>query len=173
MTTGSNYFEIFGLPPAYEIDLTALEAAYERLTLEHHPDFFSTAGKPEQAHAQRMSAEVNEGYRVLRSEGRRSAYLLKLLANGQDLNTRQLPEGFLQEMFFLQEELDELGDDGDAETRATLKSQVDARVQQALEERKALFAQTREQATAEVLQAIQTNLNCEQYLRRLLERLEE
>ena len=104
MTTDETYFHLFGLIPSYEIDLEALDAAYERLSLEHHPDFFANAGPEEKARSERMSAELNEGYRVLRSEAERSTHLLELLRAEQELDSNQLPGGFLQEMFALQEE---------------------------------------------------------------------
>ncbi len=40
-----------------------------------------------------------------------------------------------------------------------------------LAERKALFFRAEPEPTLEALQEIQTNLNCEKYLRRLMERL--
>lgn len=166
-----NFFQIFGLPPSYEIDFAELEAAYERLSLEHHPDLFAVAGEEEQARSQRISARVNEGYRVLNSDGRRSAYLLGLLSKDRELDATRLPEGFLQEMFQLQEELDDLEKTDDAQSRAKLKEQVEQRVAGVLTERKALFAQGEAEPSAKVLQEIQTNLNCEKYLHRLLERL--
>jgi molecular chaperone HscB len=169
--TGENYFDIFGFSLSYRIELAELEAAYERLTLEHHPDFFMTAGEAEKAHSQRMSAEVNEGYRVLRSDGRRSEYLLRLLSGEHKLDTNRLPDGFLQEMFFLQEEVDELGEETDSAAGKALKQQVEQRMSGLLEERKRLFAEAEHNGRESVLQDIQTNLNCEKYLRRLLERL--
>ncbi|MCZ6556974.1 MAG: Fe-S protein assembly co-chaperone HscB [SAR324 cluster bacterium] len=171
MTTDENYFHLFGLFPSYEIDLEALDAAYERLSLEHHPDFFANAGTEEKARSERMSAELNEGYRVLRSESERSAYLLDLFKAERELDSTQLPDGFLQEMFALQEEVDELAENGNGARAEELKAQAEQRLQAVQAERSALFANVQNGAAAEVLQQIQSNLNCEKYLTRLLGRL--
>ncbi len=171
MTVGETYFEIFGLPPSYEIDLAALEAAYERRTLESHPDLFATADEAQKARSQRISARVNDGYRVLHSDGKRSAYLLDLLREDRKLDAARLPEGFLQEMFMLQEELEDLGEAPDEVALAALKEQVEERMERVLSERKALFSLAEPEPTLEALQDLQANLNCENYLRRLVERL--
>lgn len=172
MTSGGTYFELFDLPQAYEIDLAALDAAYERLSLEHHPDFFATAGAAEEEEAQRISAELNEGYRILRDEIERTAYLLGLLGAGQGLDANRLPDGFLQEMFMLQEEVDDLGEDADEALKQPLKEQAQARLNIVCGETGGLFAKAGAAPGAEVLQQIQTNLNCGKYLARLLARLQ-
>ena len=69
-----------------------LEAAYERLTLAHHPDFFAGRPQAERQEAERQSAAVNEGYRTLSSEPARAAYLLRLLA-GLDAKVARASDG--------------------------------------------------------------------------------
>ncbi len=123
MTNGGNYFELFGLPQSYEIDLAALDAAYEKLSLEHHPDFFATAGEADKAQAERTAAQLNEGYRVLHCGAERAAYLLSLLSRENELDATRLPEGFLQEMFMLQEEVDDLGGKAEEQEKAPLRAQ--------------------------------------------------
>jgi molecular chaperone HscB len=184
MTTGGNYFELFDLPQIFEIDLAALDAAYERLSMAHHPDFFSTAGPAEQARAERISADLNEGYRVLSAEDGRAAYLLGLLSAGHNLDSNRLPEGFLQDMFMLQEEVDDLESDATEAARQPLKAQVEARLSKIRGEAAGLFARLEAEAAQEdsqaamqevlqpVLQDVQTHLNCAKYLERLLARLQ-
>jgi molecular chaperone HscB len=168
-------FALFGLPRRYELEREALEAAYERLTLAHHPDFLATAPEAERQEAERASATVNEAYRVLSDDAARAAALLGLLAAGRALDAQALPAGFLQEMFALQEEVEELGGDADAARRKELRNEADRKRQAVLAERDRLFAAASASAGAaplEGLQAIQSNLNCERYLLRLLERLD-
>ena len=175
MSEQVDHFTRFALPRRYAIDRAALEAAYERLTLAHHPDFVAAAPEAERRAAEQASAAVNEGYRVLRSDAERAAYLLRLLADGRALDANALPAGFLQEMFGLQEEVEELGEDGSPERKAQLRNEANAKRAAIQAGRAVLF----DQATAaggpadlERLQAIQSNLNCERYLLRLLERLD-
>lgn len=175
MSVQSNYFELFSLPQRYGVDGQALDAAYERLSLEHHPDFFAASPEAERREAERVSALVNEGYRTLRDDTRRASYLLGLLAGARPLDTTALPAGFLQRMFALQEEVEELDGDGDAERTAELRGQAVEELEAIRTERERLFARAGTepgQADLEALQAIQSNLNCERYLLRLLERLD-
>ena len=82
MSTDNDYFGLFGLPVQYRIDRARLEQAYERLTLEHHPDFFAAAPPAELAEAERKSALLNEAYRVLADDVLRAACLIERLAAG-------------------------------------------------------------------------------------------
>ncbi len=173
MKTPLDHFSRFGLPRRYAVDRKALDTAYERLSFEQHPDLLAGAPPERQEAAQHQSAGLNEGYRVLCSDGERTTYLLGLLADGRKLNTEALPDGFLQAMFMLQEEVDEL-DAADAKGRAALKADVDEKVTLVLAERGGLFAQIEGRsgmADLALLQQVQSNLNEERYLRRLLERL--
>jgi molecular chaperone HscB len=168
-----DHFARFGLPRRYAVDRKALDGAYERLSFEQHPDLLAAAPPERQQAAQHGSAALNEAYRVLCNESERGAYLLGLLAGGRKLNLEALPEGFLKAMFMLQEEIEEL-DPADTKGRASLKTDVEEKLILVLGERAALFAQVDGRpagADLEVLQRVQSNLNEERYLRRLLERL--
>jgi molecular chaperone HscB len=169
MPTQEDYFRLFDLPRRYGIDPKALEAAYERLTLAHHPDFFP--GAEEKKGAESVSARVNEGYRVLADDLARAGYLLGLLARGRGLNSGELPPGFLQDMFLLQEEVEALDDAARPERRATLAAEAGDKLRALRDERERLFADAGEGGELSLLQAIQSNLNCERYLRRLLDNL--
>jgi molecular chaperone HscB len=173
MSEPVDHFARFGLPRRYAVDRQALDAAYERLSFEEHPDLLAGAPPEQQQAAQQRSAELNEGYRILCNESERGAYLLGLLAGGRKLNLEALPDGFLQAMFMLQEEIEDLHP-ADAKGRAALKADVDEKVTLVLAERAGLFAQIDgrpARADLAVLQQVQSNLNEERYLRRLLDRL--
>jgi molecular chaperone HscB len=168
-----DHFARFGLPRSYPVDRKALDAAYERLSFALHPDLLANAGDDEKQAAQQASAELNEGYKIISSESERAAYLLRLLSGDAKLNTEALPDGFLQAMFMLQEEVDDLDPDN-VTRRAEVKADVETRMHQVQENRAALFALTEKNPKGvdeDLLQGIQSNLNEERYLRRLLERL--
>ena len=167
----AGYFETFGLPPTYQIDSDQLEELYRRLSLALHPDFFATAEPAVKSAAERLSAALNEGYRVLQSDAERSAYLLKRMAGPVQLDTKRLPDGFLQEMFLLQEEIDEMDEAEDSSRRRELSGELEARRGNILADRERRFEEALAGAGADRLQAIQTSLNQETYLIRLLERL--
>lgn len=171
---GVDAFALFGLPRSHRLDAGALERAYERLSLALHPDLFATAPAEELAAAQRLAAAINEGYRTLRDEPARARYLLELLAGAGALDTKALPQGFLQEMFLLQEAVDELDADAGEAERQAHRQPIQERLERVREERAERFRVLEAAATPsrETLQAVQSNLNQENYLRRLLERLE-
>jgi molecular chaperone HscB len=165
-----DHFARFGLPRRYALDRKALDAAYQRLSFAHHPDLLAGAEAEHKRAAEQAAAELNEAYRVLASDSERAVYLLGLLNNGAALHAEALPPGFLQAMFLLQEEVEDL-DPADTARRKEMREEVEQRMAQVLAARAELFARAEQGATRDVLQEIQINLNEERYLRRLLERL--
>jgi molecular chaperone HscB len=107
----SNHFELFGLAPAFALDLARLDAAYRDIQAEVHPDRFAHAGDAERRASMQMTTQVNEAYRTLKSPVQRAKYLLEL--NGVDVgfetNTAMPPE-FLMEQMELRERLEEARD---------------------------------------------------------------
>ena len=89
-----NHFEVMGLPRCFEIDLGKLESLYQRLTLEMHPDFFSTATQEQKQLSEKYSVMLNTAYSTLREPASRATYLLSLFARGKNQQTDKLPEGF-------------------------------------------------------------------------------
>ena len=70
----SNYFEIFGLPVSYQIDLALLADRYHDMQKEFHPDRY--AGKPaqEQRLAVQYASIINQAYSDLKSPLCRAQY---------------------------------------------------------------------------------------------------
>jgi molecular chaperone HscB len=73
-----SHFQLFGLPERFQVDATALDAAYRSLQSEVHPDRFAGEAETEQRLALQASARVNEAYQTLRDPVRRAQYLLSL-----------------------------------------------------------------------------------------------
>lgn len=106
-----NHFELFGLTPAYALDLVHLDRAYRDIQANIHPDRFAHAGDAERRASMQWTTQVNEAYRTLKSPLQRAKYLLEL--NGVDVgfetNTAMPPE-FLIEQMELRETLEEARD---------------------------------------------------------------
>ena len=102
-----NFFELFGLTPAYALDLDHLDRAYRDIQSQIHPDRFAQAGDAERRASMQMTTQVNEAYRTLKSPVLRAKYLLGL--NGVDVdfetNTAMPPE-FLMAQMELRERLE-------------------------------------------------------------------
>ena len=167
-----NHFEVMGLPRCFEIDSGELESLYQRLTLEMHPDFFGAAPEEQKQLSEKYSVMLNAAYSTLREPATRAAYLLSLLARGKNLQTDKLPEGFLQEMFFFQESLDEILESDDQSALRKMNEDLHKRHIFIESNYATLFKklETSPEST-EILQQLQTQLNTERYLRRLLDRI--
>ena len=103
-----NHFELFGLTPAYALDLAHLDGAYRDIQSNIHPDRYASAGDAERRASMQMTTQVNEAYRTLRSPVQRARYLLEL--NGVDAGfetSTAMPPEFLMEQMELREKLEE------------------------------------------------------------------
>ena len=106
-----NPFELFGLTPAYALDLEHLERAYRDIQSKVHPDRFAHAGDAERRASMQMTTQVNEAYRILKSPVLRAKYLLEL--NGVDVafeTNTAMPKDFLAQQMELRERLEEARD---------------------------------------------------------------
>ena len=91
-----DHFALFGLTPAFAVDVAALEQAYRDLQTEFHPDRFAHAGEAEQRRAVQWSTRINEAYQTLKSPFARARYLLELQGiHAMDAANTAMPAGFL------------------------------------------------------------------------------
>ena len=74
----SNYFELYGLPESFEIDLASLSATYLQLQRLTHPDKFAGQSEQQQRIALQKNAQVSDGFQALKSPVRRAEHLLSL-----------------------------------------------------------------------------------------------
>ena len=103
-----NHFELFGLAPAYALDLDHLDRAYRDIQAEVHPDRFAHSGDAERRASMQMTTQVNEAYRTLKSPVQRAKYLLEL--NGVDVGfetNTAMPVDFLVQQMELRDKLAE------------------------------------------------------------------
>ena len=103
----SNHFELFGLAPAYALDLERLDRAYLEIQSRVHPDRHVHAGDAERLASMQMTVRVNEAHRTLKSPVLRAKYLLEL--NGVDVGfetNTTMPAAFLMEQLELREALE-------------------------------------------------------------------
>lgn len=106
---GADYFTFFGLPQKLTMDPAGLEAQFHKLSWKLHPDNFVRASKFERDLSLERSSELNDAYRTLRDPIARVEYLLLHLGLRKEGTTRQqAPPELLEEVFELNESLDEL-----------------------------------------------------------------
>ena len=167
-----DHFEVMGMPHCFEIDSEELENLYQRLTLEMHPDFFGAAPEEQKRLSEKSSVMLNAAYSTLREPASRASYLLSLYPKGKNLQTDKLPEGFLQDMFIFQESLDEMLESGDQSALCKMNEDLKDRYNFIESNYASLFKKLETSPeNTEILQQLQTQLNTERYLRRLLDRI--
>ena len=116
---GGHYFSVFGLEPRLNLDLSALEHEFHRLSRKVHPDRFARAGENEKQWSLADTALLNDAYRTLKDPLHRTEYLLKLegaeigeesaAENGKDRkDSSRVPADLLEEVFELNMQLEEM-----------------------------------------------------------------
>ena len=73
-----SHFELFGLAPAFDLDVARLDAAYRELQSRVHPDKFATASDAERRAAMQWAVRANEAYTTLKDPLKRALHLLEL-----------------------------------------------------------------------------------------------
>ena len=73
-----NYFELFGLPEHFDINLSKLGSAFRDLQAKYHPDRFINSDDKQRLVAVQTTGLINEAYETLKSSRLRARYLLKL-----------------------------------------------------------------------------------------------
>jgi molecular chaperone HscB len=104
-----DYFSLFGLPRKLWIEMSTLEKKFLELSWKLHPDKFVNASPADQELSLKGSSELNDAYRVLRDPVARVEYLLELEGMRKEgEHKQQAPPELLEEVFELNESLDEL-----------------------------------------------------------------
>src|SRR4051812_48407126 len=108
MNRDQNHFELFGLTPRFDLDLSALDGRYRELQREVHPDRFAAAPQAEQRASMELATRVNEAYRTLKSPVERARYLLELHGVDPEFETNTaMPADFLAAQMELREALED------------------------------------------------------------------
>jgi len=105
-----DYFAVFGLGRALQLDLPDLQRRFYELSRRHHPDFHQMKGDAERAAALERSALINRAYRVLRDPIARVEYVMALEEGSQAGDTAVKPKApmdLLEEMLEIQEALED------------------------------------------------------------------
>jgi molecular chaperone HscB len=128
---GTDYFAFFGLPQKLRVDSADLEKRFHSLSWKLHPDNFVRTSENERELSLARSSELNDAYRALSTPLGRVEYLLAhngMRKEGQ--KKQQAPPELLEEVFELNESLDELREareaGGDAASTAKVRIKLQA-----------------------------------------------
>ena len=137
--SAKDYFSVFGLPRKLSVEMSPLEQKFLQLSWKLHPDNFVNASDEERELSLKRSSELNDAYRVLRDPLARVEYLLEIEGQRKEGEKKQqAPPELLEEVFELNESLDELRETREsggnlAELKTELQS-AESNFQEKLEE---------------------------------------
>jgi molecular chaperone HscB len=125
---GIDYFALFEMPRQLWIEMSGLEQKFLQLSWKLHPDNFVNASEQERELSLKRSSELNDAYRTLRDPIARVEYLLAIEGERKEGEKKQqAPPELLEEVFELNESLDELREaKASGEDLAELKSRLEA-----------------------------------------------
>src|ERR1700685_1318817 len=107
-----DYFAFLGMPRKLNLDVADLEQKFRALSRQFHPDYFYNATAAERRSSLERSSYLNDAYRALKQPATRIGYLLELegfapAAGDPSRASKEVPPALLDEVFALNEELDE------------------------------------------------------------------
>jgi len=123
-----DYFAVFGLPRKLWIEMSELEQKFLQMSWKLHPDNFVNATEQERELSLKRSSELNDAYRTLRDPIARVEYLLAIEGERKEGEKKQqAPPELLEEVFELNESLDELREaKASGENLAGLKARLES-----------------------------------------------
>ena len=106
-----DYFTFLGVPRKLTLDAADLERRFRELSRKFHPDYYYNATPTERLASLERSSYLNDAYRTLRNPVSRVEHLLAiegLPSAKSEGGAVKVPPGLLEEVFALNEELDEI-----------------------------------------------------------------
>lgn len=117
-----DYFELLGLPRAFDVDTRLLQERFVSLSRHVHPDFFAQAEPQMRTLSVRLAAELNAALKVLSDPVQRASYLLEICGGPSAAQDRTVPPDVLADAMMLRESIEEARAAGDHQERASLRN---------------------------------------------------
>jgi molecular chaperone HscB len=108
-----DYFAFLGLPRKLTLEPAQIDQQFRALSRQFHPDYFYNGTPAERRASLERSSYLNDAYRTLKQPASRIAYLLEIEgvltpADHAGRASAQPPAALLEEVFALNEELDDV-----------------------------------------------------------------
>ena len=146
-----DYYAFMGLPRRLNLEAAEIERRFRMLSRQFHPDFFYNATTAERRASLERSSYLNDAYRTLKDPVTRLQYLLQMEGQAPQSPTeasRQVPPALLEQVFALNEELDEVREARSAGAPADVWHARLERARQPIEARRAAHGAELEQLSA-------------------------
>ncbi|QDE30863.1 MULTISPECIES: co-chaperone HscB [Shewanella] len=109
-----NYFNLFNVVPAFDIDTALLAERYRELQRAVHPDKFANDTEQQKLLSVQRTAQVNDGYQTLKNPLRRAEHMLSLRGIELSHETTTLKDGaFLMQQMEWREALEDIQQSSD------------------------------------------------------------
>ena len=161
-----NHFELLGLNPIYNIDLTELRRKYLHSSRDIHPDHHGDATADPNL-SLRTSARLNEAYRVLVDPLLRAEYLLELAGGKSSTQDKNVPQEILNQTLMLREDIEEAQAADDQDSLSLIQQQIYLLYDQTADEVAKLALQL--SGTDQTRRQLRQKLNAVKYYQKLLE----
>ena len=104
-----NFFELFGLPVSYDVNLNQVQQQYMALQKKVHPDNFVNGSDQEKRISMQQTSWINEAQTTLKDPVLRAIYLLKLKGVDFSLeNETTMDAAFLMQQLEMRERLENI-----------------------------------------------------------------
>jgi len=168
--TSDDPFALLGLPRGFELDPSALQAAYLRASARVHPDKrHEPAGALEAA---ADAARINDARQMLADDERRADALLRVLGGPPKDRVKDLPDGFLLDIMGTRETMEAAIESRDPQQLAALQGWAEERRREFAAAIALLFADHACSNDAALLREVRVQLNAWRYIERMLEQLD-
>ncbi len=172
----NDYFQMLGVPRQFDLDEKLLHEKFLALNRHAHPDFHAEETPEVQQLSLQVSATVNDAYRTLNDPASRADYLLTLLGGKTSADDKSVPDGFLETMMMMQEEISDATTADDREQVEALGEALHNQHDGLLKRIAALFTDIEPASACEpirenLLAEMRRNLNAVSYVRKLLTQL--
>jgi len=98
-----NYFELFEIPPQFEVDTKKLKPKFLELSRKFHPDFHTNEDEAGLQRVMEISSAVNKGWQVFQDPMATLQYVLEMIGSISEQENVKLSGDFLMEMMELNE----------------------------------------------------------------------
>lgn len=165
-----NYFELFTLPVAFEVDGKKLANHYRELQRAVHPDRYANATEQEKRLSMQAATHLNDALNMLKKPLLRAQYLLELKGVDMRVASSITDGSFLMEQMELREELAGIKEQSDPyDAVAGLMNRIRSHIQTLLREISEQF----EAGTPQALEQAKQSVSKLQFLYKLSTQVEE
>ena len=134
-----NFFELFNIDIAVDINKSELDEKLKALQIKFHPDKFASGSDVEKRLALQLSSHINDGYKILSDIVLRIEYILKINDFVKDESKTINDASFLQEQIEYNELIESLNEQYDDDLVSNHLNKIKSHLKNSIEDIKLSF----------------------------------